>query len=676
MERAFNLVTTINTNRSSLEHRDREISPKGIINLLNFLNFQNAPIAVKFRHIKHKNIYTLKAIPAPCNSEEVFLKWISDIDESFFRNHTFEKIELNKDDKIVIGHPEVLEINTDGITICLPKTFTEFSSRTVIRFKADNILVRVIQNGAVFQGNLIDFNSCTFNIHLTASPPQTLYWLSGSAPVIVIFSSGDKTLYSGECEVFRYSLGRASGFLVVRPDISEIRRFKPREFRSARRELLPTPLLSFIHPLSSINTTLQIENISGSGCLVHEEKNRAALFPGLILPDASIVFSETFTIRATLQVVHVKESQGNTGLAACGLATLQLGDTDQIKLLSHLQRADDTNFFICNKIPEERLWNFFFNTGFIYPEKYEVLSEKKEKIKNVYEKLYTKNASIARHFTYERNGQILGHIAMLRLHENSWIIHHHAAQKSSSNKAGLAVLSQISRYVNELHMIYSAHLKYVFCYFRMGNKFPRRLFGGVAEYIADQSKCSLDTFAYFHPGEHRPDDWNMPGQWSINKASPEDMKTLAAFYNDASGGLALVAGDLEYHNFDSTLMSEEYQRSGFRKGRACYSLKYEGSISAIIIVNIADFALNMSDLTNCIQFFAIDIPPLTQKVLTTVIAILEAKHFKETAPILLYPVEAAERLHMKHTKQYTLWTLDLEHLDSYFTFCKQLYKDM
>ena len=113
------------------------------------------------------------------------------------------------------------------------------------------------------------------------------------------------------------------------------------------------------------------------------------------------------------------------------------------------------------------------------------IQKNKKQIKETYAKIYTRNPHIARHFIYQDKGTIFGHMAMLRFYESAWMIHHHAARKSALNKAGLIVLDQIGRMINDSHRLYSLHMDYMMCYFRPDNKFPNRVFGGAARNIND-----------------------------------------------------------------------------------------------------------------------------------------------------------------------------------------------
>ena len=94
----------------------------------------------------------------------------------------------------------------------------------------------------------------------------------------------------------------------------------------------------------------------------------------------------------------------------------------------------------------------------------------------------------------------------------------------------------------------------------------------------------------------------MPEPWQLVKARSEDLAELETFYEHVSGGLMLNALGLEPDMLDSNESSEEFQKLGFKRERYLYSLKKDGKLKAVAMVNISDVGLNLSDLTNCINF--------------------------------------------------------------------------
>jgi hypothetical protein len=398
----------------------------------------------------------------------------------------------------------------------------------------------------------------------------------------------------------------------------------------------------------------------------------------MILPELELNFASSFRIKCKAQVVyrHVIAAEGNKGLVKCGLAILDMDIGDHVRLLSFLHQAANRNSYICTSVDMDALWNFFFDAGFIYPGKYASFQANKDTIKKTYERLYSQSPHIARHFICQEKGTILGHMAMLRFYENAWMIHHHAASKSQFLKAGLDVLNQIGRFINDSHNLYSAHMHYVFCYYRPNNRFPDRVFGGLARQLQDQKGCSLDTFAYFHFQKPFLNGEELPRPWELTRTEPEDLRELASFYRQESGGLMLNALDLDPDMVDREQLSREYQKLNFKRESHLYSLKKNGSLKAVILVNISDVGLNMSNLTNCTKVIVLDGDDLPRNILYAALANVSTKYDENEMTVLLYPVVYAERQSIFFEKSYTMWVLNMQHTDHYFRYLESLIRSV
>jgi hypothetical protein len=553
-----------------------------------------------------------------------------------------------------------------------------------MRHPCKDLKALLIQNSAVFSGMLIDYNANSFRISIKVVPPQTFQWICSDSPVTIIFSDNRHTLYSGECKIIRQTFGQKKRFFVLEPVRHSIHRFMPKEYRSDRQEFEPLPDIIFRHPFTRKIISLKVTSLSGSGFSVEEDANIVVLLPGMIIPEIELNFANGFKIKCVAQVLYQRPFENPNGFrqVRCGFALLDMDMEDHSKLLALLNQAKNKNTYISNKVDPDDLWNFFFETGFIYPKKYAFVQANKEKIKSTYEKLYTQSPSIARHFVYQENGRILGHLSMLRFIGNSWMIHHHAANEGASgrdglfNRAGLFVLSQMHNYVNDTYRIYSAHLDLVFCYFRPENKFPNRVFGGATRYMKAPKACSADNYAYFHLDKKYDIELKMPTPWELLKTQTEDLTELETFYEHISGGLMLNTLGLEPDVMIHDGVTREYQRHGFTRANHLYSLKMDGKLKAIIMVNISDIGLNLSDLINCIHVIVLDPEDLSKNVLYFILSNICNKLNQHDIPVLLYPVDYADSVKIPYEKQYTLWAMNLQYLDPYFKFIKRLLRSI
>ncbi|MFC1837753.1 PilZ domain-containing protein, partial [Thermodesulfobacteriota bacterium] len=344
------------------------------------------------------------------------------------------------------------------------------------------------------------------------------------------------------------------------------------------------------------------------------------------------------------------------------------------RLSSFLHQAMNKNSQVCTKVNLDELWGFFFESGFVYPQKYFFIHSNREKFEEVYRKLYENDSDIAINFIYQDKGEIFGHMSMFRFYEKSWIINHHAANSARSSRAGLVVLEQIGRYINEFHRLPSTRMDYVACYFRPENRFPNLVFGGAAKRSSDG--CTMEDFAYMHVNKKSLNDQLPAESWSLEKAAENDIRDLTAYYDQKYGGLTLKALDIDKFRPDlDTRLNEEFKSVGFKRDRVLYALKYQGDLVAVFMVNVTELGMNMSDLTNGIHVFVVDEDRLPSQELHSCLARLSSYYEHNNLSILVYPKLYAENNAIPFDKTYSFWVLDVDKSsDEYFKHVHKLIK--
>jgi len=655
--------------------KEKKVTKKHLINTLNFINFNEGTILINFKHPKYNNIISITAKPQPCLGDTLDCVWVQKTGLpqklSLFK---FLNFLLADGLKFILVRADVKGISEEGITFILPEISYEIGSRKVRRDLCKGMQVELIQNSVIFNGSLLDFSAVSFSVELLATPPQTFQWINPELTVYVIFKNEQDILYSGECIIIRQTFDQKIRIFVLEPLHSNIRRFKPKEFRGPRDKLLPSPHIIFRHPITRKMITFEIDDLSSTGFSVEEYGENSILLPGMIIPELYIEIAKYFKICCRAQVVYrnVNKIYVDETYVKCGMAILDMDIQDQVKLSALLHQVANRKSYVCNIVDLDALWKFFFEAGFVYPEKYAFIHTNKEKFKKTYEKLYIQSPTIARHFMYQDKGIIEGHMSMIHFYENTWLIHHHAASRAGSRRAGLVVLDQVGRYVNEFHSLHTTHMNFVICYFRPNNKFPNRVFGGFARELKNPKGSSLDSFAYFHfqkTFEHH----DLSGPWALTETQPEDLLELKNFYEYESGGLMLSALDLEPDMIGNDKLNKEYQRLGFKRERHLLSLKKDGLLKAIIMVTLSDFGLNLSDLTNCIHVIVLDSDDLPLNIFYSHLSQLSHYFEQNKIPVLLYPVSYSETQSMPYEKTYTLWVLNMQNTDDYFRFMKKLF---
>ncbi|MCP4694493.1 MAG: PilZ domain-containing protein, partial [Desulfobacterales bacterium] len=319
----------------------------------------------------------------------------------------------------------------------------------------------------------------------------------------------------------------------------------------------------------------------------------------------------------------------------------------------------------------DALWDFFFETGFIYPDKYRAIRIHQEEIKKTFEKLYLNRPDVSRHFIIQDNGVINGHIALQRVYKYTWMMHHLAA-RAEARIAGPKVLSLVGGFINDSYCLESNRMKYAIIYYQPENKFPNQVFGGVARNVKDPRICSLDTFAYFHierPAEYQE---TIREGFHLSQTTDQDLKALETFYAGVSGGLMLEAFDLQPGAIRDDELTKAYEEAGLKRERYLFSLKKNGATRSIIMIHLSDMGVNLSGLTSCMHVFVPDPGAVSKKAMMSALSFLSQKYARKTVAVNLLPVDYAKKHSLCYEKQYTLWTYEMSHSDYYYAYLKRL----
>jgi hypothetical protein len=675
------------SNNNFMETRLEEghqIHRQTLVNILNYLNFQDRFILVKFKHKQHNTFLAFQAKPQPCLNDR--LKCLIFGTSDFLKQiHFYELLHLliNYDQKMIVVKPEIESIQKNCIHFVLPRYCHELNFRKAPRYESHEINAELFQNGVLFRGILIDFSYVSFSIRLFRSTGQSFHWINPKETVTIIFKKMTDIIYSGICHVIRQNQEYDTIKIVVAPVADEISRFAPKIFQSFQQKLVPSPNIVFHHPLTAQTISRNVTGLSCANLTCEEPLSIATLINGLIIPNLDIEFAPNFKIRCLAQVVKLDadSSANQNSLIRWRISFLDMNILEQVQLSNLLYQVDNNKTYVCNRLDMDALWKFFFDTGFFYPKKYFSIHTNKKHFKEIYERLYNHHPEIAHHFVFQDNGIIYGHIAMVRFYEKTWLIHHHAAKKSSLKKAGLVVLNRIGRYINDFSWLHSTHMKYVICYYQPENKFPNHVFGRFAKYLNDSKRCSIDELAYCYFPERNSSSENLlsilqNSNARLEKASHDDIFTMNNFYEGISGGLLLDALDLKPESMNKNEVGLKYQELKFKREKHLFSLNVDGCLKAIIMMTLSDIGLNLSNLTNCFHVIILDSENLSPLVLVSALQLFSINNTwaeMQSTPVLIFPENYAKRQNLSQDKVYKLWIFDIQYSDYYFQYMADIY---
>lgn len=649
-------------NAKKLDHSE-------LLNKLNYIHFIGEEVYINMRHQRYREGILLKAHPEPCIGNEITCTWADgDLSGLKLDTYSFQWLIISDGQSIIFVPSTLVSLDAQSISMRIESQAYLVGQRTVRRYMCQSVRAELMQSGFVARGNLMDFSPVGFRIRVNPDPQCSFNWLNPDEMVYINLYNNDQVVLSGFCNVLRQGDDSRGRDMVLTPSQAPISRFRKKVIRNTRYHLTPQPTVHFEHPFTKKRVQRMVADISTSGLSLEEPADEGVLIPGMVISELVINYAGLLKLKCKAQVMYRKPEGPKS--VKCGLAILDMDIRTYSRLSQIISSSQDVHSNISNEVDMDALWEFFFDTGFIYPKKYRLFQSYREDFKETYRKLYQENPEIARHFTYEKDGKIFAHMSMIRAYDRSWVIHHHAARPMSGRRTGFMVLKQIMNYINGVYLLPSANMDYVICYFRPDNRFPDMVFGDFSRTLQNPQGCSLDLFAYLPFPTDGPLS-ALPQGWVLKESSALELWEFELFYKNRSGGLLIDSFGLKPRRSDNEGLKRLYSKLGLIRNWQLYSLVHERELKAIMIVNQSDLGINLSELLNSITVLIVDQEGLSWDILSRTVMNFTVGYKMDNIPVMIYPFEYAEENSVPFEKQYNLWVLSMQSANEYLQYMQQ-----
>jgi len=642
-----------------------------LINTINYIHFTDGPLFVLLQHPVYQDKFLAKAHPEPCLDNQLTCKW----HESYFQYklesyHALHLVIINNQ-SMIFAPINILSSCKSSFTIQLPEKSFVLNQRQVQRYSCRGVFAELMQSDFVARGELIDFSSGAFRIKANSEAFKHNNWFNPDVPASVRLFSDEKIIYTVFCKCIRWQDDHnISKEIVFAAKSDHISRFPAKKIRNPRRHIEPPLAAVFEHPFLKKKIHRDIFDISTTGFSIRDKPDDDVFMPGMMIPDLSILLAGISIANCAVQIIYLRIGENDIRY---GIAILDM-DIHSYSRINHVLGINsDPKISVSTEVDMDALWEFFFQTGFIYPEKYGFCQAHRESLIKTYRKLYQENPEIARHITYNKNGRIYGHISMIRAYERTWLLQHHAARSTESKLAGFAVLRQMMFFTHGLYQLSSARMDYVISYFRPENKFPNRVFGGFARDFNNPQACSLDLFTYLTLPVTFPEK-DLPQEWMLRESTPLDLWELEQFYKNNSGGLLLNILRFGESDLGDESLEKVFERLGFFRKWRIYSLIYQDHLKAVFIVDQSDLAINMSDLLNCIKVLITDPAGLPPELLSLAVSKLGSVYKLDKVTLLIYPASSIKSAGISYEKQYQLWIGDMRYMNQFMDYVQENFR--
>ena len=633
---------------------------KKLVNLWNHNHFIGGRVEVLLDHPEHGEAILVTAYPEPCHEGILSCRW-PERDRHFADDARIRYIMIVNGRSLLMIPVCMPGITADGFSFTAPEQAYLLGRRQAQRHLCREIAAEVVQDGFHAQGYLRNFSALAFSVEVSPETEGSFRWFNADRPANIHLYREQQLIFSGSCRCLRQAADQQNRMMVFAPLADRLSRFPKKRWRNPRVRVLPLPNVSFAHPLLRSEIQIDIKDLSSSGFAVCLTADEDVLMPGMIIPELTMNYAGAMKISCRCQVLYRRESKD--GCIRYGFVILDMDVINYDRLSHVVMNVIDPGTHVADEVDADRLWEFLFDSGFIYPGKYDMVHSYRHSLKETYRRLYRDNPEIITQITYQRNGRIYGHASMVRAYERTWMVHHLAARPLGKKRTGLQVLKQIMHYFNGLYRLPSVQMDYMMFYFRPENRFPDHFFGGFARHFKNPRGCSLDLFAYVdYPA---PAGLPLPEGWTLGPCTEEDGDAFDRFYLSDSGGLLTDILRVGKKREGGESLAELYGRHGFIRSSEHYSLKQKGILKAVLVVNQSDPGLSLSDFLNGIKILVSDGTGLSGDVLAAAVSRFSSLYRIDKIPLLVYPCQYLETAGVPFRKRYNLWIIDNHYAREY-----------
>ena len=648
----------------------RVIEKKKFAITLNHIHFTGGHVFFHLTDQRYGDDILIRAFPEPCLEDSITFRW-SNHDFSRIRNYQFRHLIIVDGLSVTVAPVQVGRLCETDFSIDFPQKVYSVGKRQARRYTCRSVLCELNQSGMMAQGTLVDFSPLAFRIKVTPDPHSSFLWFNARGQITISLFRNQEIVFAGLCRCVRETFNLAEKELVLSPVNSQISRFKKKSGRNPRVHLRPPAYVTFTHPLFNKATRLDVHDISISGFSVRENADESVLIPGMIIPRLNITFSGSLKITCKAQVIFRRNEK--KGYYRCGFAFLDMDIVTYRQLSNIVTNSIDTNIHISDDIDVDALWEFFFNTGFIYPKKYDLIQENTDAFKETYKRLYQDKPEIAMHITYQNNGVIYGHASMVRAYDRAWMFHHLAARPVGKRHTGLPVLRQILHYLSGLNYLPSVQFNYLMFYFRPENRFPNFFFGDLVRDFKDPRRCSLDLFSYISYRKQTASP-QLPDGWCLKRSTLPEILDFERFYQYRSGGLLIDALGMKQQFPVNESLEKIYERNGLLRKWETYTLLNGDRVMALLIVNQSNMGLNLAEILNNITVCLCGHDDLPWEVLCSAIENVIGTYKTESVPLMIFPHTYLEDKGISSEKDYLLWLADIQYGPEYLEYMRNKMK--
>lgn len=475
----------------------------------------------------------------------------------------------------------------------------------------------------------------------------------------------------------------ASGYLAIIRFDDQVKSDKPNEERRKPNRVSLLEQSAFLegnHPLfSNGKISGNIVDISHSGLSFLATNINAPMLPGMIFNNVEVQLPLHPRFKVCFEVVSCQTNEVDGTLRYRVGAAIHNLEAEGLKFINQtIQTRLKKNLIDAASEDYDKLWEFFFETGFVYSDKRKQLQDHAKDLFETYTKLLSGNSPILKKVLYKENGEIKGHVSGIRFFDNTWLIQHLNALKSeTSASAAKQVMDSISDFFLDERANRKVGTSYMTCYYRPDNLFPSIVFGEIKNYVNNKNICDFFKLGFCLLGDIAPALEN--SEVRVMEAGISDCRSLESLLIEQGSSELIRIEGLSSEKITNIAVAKEFEKIGLYRKRRLFKAIAKNGDEAFAICNYSSPGLNLSELTNSFRIFYSNPEGKLNFDLADEISKIVIKSYQETrmsSPILLVSANDTVPRQFLLKKSYNYWYYNTNYMDQFKLGMKYTFDNM
>ncbi|HEX9100566.1 MAG TPA: PilZ domain-containing protein, partial [Polyangia bacterium] len=282
----------------------------------------------------------------------------------------------------------------------------------------------------------------------------------------------------------------------------------------------------------------------------------------------------------------------------CGIELGDLEEAEARRLANFVMRLRYPTVDDGSDVGVDELLEFFRATGFLYPEKEELLAPVMPEVRDTFARSYAQPSDVFKAVVAREDGELVGHVSGIRAYRNTWMPTHLAAlpTKHVGHLLNLGAAD---------YFLQTADFEYFKIYFHADSKWPARIFGGFARMQRDATQSHLRGYRHVMLSTDAPLGGSPIGI-DVLEASPDDLAVVERHFVTREPGLVMRADDLTRQTLQLSELNRSFSELGLYRRRRVLMAMRRNVCVGFALAEVSSAGLNLSEALSAFQIFVTD----------------------------------------------------------------------